>query len=129
MAPSVRSRGRWRKYLRRALYGVGGLLGLVVLCVAGLFVSLRFAKVRGYLVLRVNSALAGSFKIATQMAEALSSTAQDMIRGKRTEIDSLNGYIAHRGAELGVPTPVNHALYTLVKLAEAEFTSSPAAAA
>ena len=74
-------------------------------------------------------ALAGSFKIATQMAEALSSTAQDMIRGKRTEIDSLNGYIAHRGAELGVPTPVNHALYTLVKLAEAEFTSSPAAAA
>jgi 2-dehydropantoate 2-reductase len=63
-------------------------------------------------------ALAGSFKIATQMAEALSSTAQDMNRGKRTEIDSLNGYIARRGAELGVPTPVNHALYTLVKLAE-----------
>src|SRR5882672_5237888 len=63
-------------------------------------------------------ALAGSFKIATQMAEALSSTAQDMNRGKRTEIDSLNGYISRRGAELGVPTPVNHALYALVKLAE-----------
>jgi 2-dehydropantoate 2-reductase len=63
-------------------------------------------------------ALAGSFKIATQMAEALSSTAQDMNRGKRTEIDSLNGYIARRGAELGVSTPVNHALFTLVKLAE-----------
>jgi 2-dehydropantoate 2-reductase len=63
-------------------------------------------------------AIAGSFKIATQMAEALSSTAQDMNRGKRTEIDSLNGYIARRGAELGVSTPVNHALYTLVKLVE-----------
>jgi 2-dehydropantoate 2-reductase len=63
-------------------------------------------------------ALAGAFKIATQMAEALSSTAQDMNRGKRTEIDSLNGYISRRGAELGVPTPVNHALYTLVKLVE-----------
>jgi 2-dehydropantoate 2-reductase len=63
-------------------------------------------------------ALAGSFKIATQMAEALSSTAQDMNRGKRTEIDSLNGYIARRGAELGVSTPINHALFTLVKLAE-----------
>ena len=63
-------------------------------------------------------ALTGSFKIATQMAEALSSTAQDMNRGKRTEIDSLNGYIARRGAELGVPTPINHALYALVKLAE-----------
>jgi 2-dehydropantoate 2-reductase len=64
------------------------------------------------------AALAGALKIATQMSEAFSSTAQDLQRGKRTEIDSLNGYIARRGAELGVLTPVNHALYTLVKLAE-----------
>jgi 2-dehydropantoate 2-reductase len=64
------------------------------------------------------AALAGAFKIATQMAEAFSSTAQDLSRGKRTEIDSLNGYVSRRGAELGVPTPVNHALYALVKLAE-----------
>lgn len=63
-------------------------------------------------------AIAGAMKIATQMAEALSSTAQDMNRGKHTEIDSLNGYISRRGAELGVPTPVNHALYALVKLVE-----------
>lgn len=63
-------------------------------------------------------ALAGSFKIAAQMAEAFSSTAQDMNRGKRTEIDSLNGYISRRGAELGVPTPVNFTLWALVKLAE-----------
>jgi 2-dehydropantoate 2-reductase len=62
--------------------------------------------------------LAGALKIATQMAGAISSTGQDLMRGKRTEIDSLNGYIARRGAELGVPTPVNHALYALVKLAE-----------
>jgi 2-dehydropantoate 2-reductase len=62
--------------------------------------------------------LAGALKIATQMSGAISSTGQDLMRGKRTEIDSLNGYIARRGAELGVPTPVNHALYTLVKLAE-----------
>lgn len=64
------------------------------------------------------AALAGALKIATQMAEALSSTAQDMNRGKQTEIESLNGYVSRRGAELGVPTPVNHALYALVKLAE-----------
>jgi len=64
------------------------------------------------------AALAGALKIATQMAEALSSTGQDMNRGKRTEIDSLNGYISRRGAELGVATPVNHALFALVKLAE-----------
>lgn len=59
-----------------------------------------------------------ALKIASQMTEALSSTAQDLFRGKRTEIDSLNGFIARRGSELGMATPVNHALYTLVKLAE-----------
>jgi 2-dehydropantoate 2-reductase len=69
-------------------------------------------------------ALAGAFKIATQLAEAYSSTAQDLMRGKRTEIDSLNGYISRRGAELGVATPVNHALYTLVKLAETASSSA-----
>jgi len=62
--------------------------------------------------------LAGALKIATQMSNAISSTGQDLMRGKRTEIDSLNGYISRRGTELGVPTPVNHALYALVKLAE-----------
>jgi len=64
------------------------------------------------------AALAGALKIATQMAEAFSSTGQDLNRGKRTEIDSLNGYVARRAAELGVPAPVNHALYALVKLVE-----------
>jgi len=62
--------------------------------------------------------MAGVMKIATQMAGQLSSTGQDINRGKRTEIDSLNGYIARRAAELGVPAPVNHTLYTLVKLLE-----------
>jgi 2-dehydropantoate 2-reductase len=66
----------------------------------------------------IKAGLAGALQIATQMSGAISSTGQDLMRGKRTEIDSLNGYIARRGAELGVPTPVNHALFTLVKLAE-----------
>jgi 2-dehydropantoate 2-reductase len=57
-------------------------------------------------------------EIATQMAEAFSSTAQDLNRGRPTEIDALNGYISRRGAELGVPVPVNQALFTLVRLAE-----------
>lgn len=65
------------------------------------------------------AAFALTLKIATQMTGALSSTAQDINRGKKTEIDSLNGYIARHGAKLGVPTPVNQALYALVKLREA----------
>lgn len=67
------------------------------------------------------AALAGALKIAEQMSGTRSSTAQDMARGKRTEIDSLNGYVARLGEQLGVATPVNHALYTLVKLQESDF--------
>jgi 2-dehydropantoate 2-reductase len=76
------------------------------------------ARVRFPAIENVEAARAGAFKIASQMAETRSSTAQDMQRGKRTEIDSLNGFIAKRGASLGVPTPVNQAMYALVKLAE-----------
>ncbi|RYF75184.1 MAG: 2-dehydropantoate 2-reductase [Comamonadaceae bacterium] len=57
--------------------------------------------------------------IATTMPGQLSSTAQDLARGKPSEIDHLNGYVVQRGAELGVPTPLNRALQVLVKLAEA----------
>ena len=57
-------------------------------------------------------------RISETMANATSSTAQDLARGKRTEIDSLNGYLVRRGAELGVATPVNQTLHALVKLLE-----------
>lgn len=65
--------------------------------------------------------VAAAMAIATQMEDAFSSTAQDLQRRRLTEIDSLNGYIARRGAELGVAVPINHALFTLVKLAEQNF--------
>jgi 2-dehydropantoate 2-reductase len=52
------------------------------------------------------------------MPEATSSTAQDLARGRRTEIDSLNGLVADRGDTLGVPTPVNRTLHGLVKSLE-----------
>ena len=57
-------------------------------------------------------------KIPAAMPSQFSSTAQDLARGKPTEIDYLNGYVVRRGAELGVPTPSNFALQTMVKLAE-----------
>ncbi|GJD33423.1 ketopantoate reductase family protein [Methylobacterium aerolatum] len=56
--------------------------------------------------------------IAQTMAEQRSSTAQDLARGKRTEIDHLNGYVVREGERLGVPTPVNRVLHALVKLVE-----------
>jgi 2-dehydropantoate 2-reductase len=63
-------------------------------------------------------------KFVESIGYATSSTAQDIARGKRTEIDSLNGFIVHRGAELGVPTPVNLTVHALVKLLEAKNAST-----
>jgi 2-dehydropantoate 2-reductase len=62
-------------------------------------------------------------RIATAMPGQMSSTAQDMARGKPSEIDHLNGYVARRGAELGIATPVNHTLHALVKLVESSRTT------
>ena len=47
-----------------------------------------------------------------------SSMAQDLARGRLTEIDHLNGYVVRVGQTLGVPTPVNRSLQVLVKLLE-----------
>jgi 2-dehydropantoate 2-reductase len=57
-------------------------------------------------------------KIPATMPNQMSSTAQDLARGKPSEIDFLNGYVVRKGAELGIPTPTNHALQVMVKLAE-----------
>ena len=57
-------------------------------------------------------------RIAQTMPEQFSSTAQDLARKKMTEIDHLNGYVVRKGGALGVPTPVNRTLLTLVKLLE-----------
>lgn len=56
--------------------------------------------------------------LADTMPEQYSSTAQDLARGKPTEIDHLNGYVVKKGVELGIPTPVNLTLQVMVKLRE-----------
>lgn len=57
-------------------------------------------------------------KIIETMPGQFSSTAQDLARGKRSEIDYLNGLVVRRGEALGVPTPANRVLWALVKLIE-----------
>lgn len=57
-------------------------------------------------------------RIAETMPTQHSSTAQDLMRHKPTEIDHLNGYVVRRSEALGVATPVNRVLWSLVKLAE-----------
>jgi 2-dehydropantoate 2-reductase len=52
------------------------------------------------------------------MPEAISSTAQDLRRGRSTEIDHLNGYVVRECDARGLPAPVNRTLHALVKLLE-----------
>ena len=74
--------------------------------------------------LSADSMIAAALKLGSEaMPEALSSTAQDIARGKPTEIDSLNGFLVRRGTELSVPTPVNQTLYSLVKMLEQSATA------
>jgi 2-dehydropantoate 2-reductase len=43
---------------------------------------------------------------------------QDMRRGKKTEIDALNGAVVAMGAELGVDVPYNWTISRLIKAKE-----------
>lgn len=57
-------------------------------------------------------------EVARSVGDATSSTQQDVAKGRPTEIDALNGFIARRGAALGVDVSVNRALWALVKIRE-----------
>jgi 2-dehydropantoate 2-reductase len=47
---------------------------------------------------------------AMRLAGGRPSLLQDVLRGRRTEIDELNGYVVGAGRRFGVPTPVNEAV-------------------
>jgi 2-dehydropantoate 2-reductase len=46
------------------------------------------------------------------------SMGQDMVKGRRTEIEFLNGFVCRKGDELGLPTPTNAILTDIVKRVE-----------
>ena len=58
-------------------------------------------------------------RIAATMPGQVSSTCQDLRRGKPSEIDHLNGYVVRQAERLGIAVPLNRALHALVKALEA----------
>ena len=62
--------------------------------------------------------VAAMLNLANTIPDAISSTAQDLGRGKATEIDHLNGYVVREASARGLPAPVNRTLHALVKLLE-----------
>ncbi len=56
--------------------------------------------------------------VAKATSENISSMYQDILKGKRTEIDAINGAIVRFAKDLGVHTPINQTLTNLVKIIE-----------
>jgi 2-dehydropantoate 2-reductase len=56
--------------------------------------------------------------VARRTASNRSSMLMDMLGGRRTEIDAINGAVVHRGRELGVAVPVNETLTHLIHALE-----------
>lgn len=54
-------------------------------------------------------------EVARMTARNRSSMLQDVERGKRTEIDAMNGALAEAGESCGLNMPVNRALWSLVR--------------
>jgi 2-dehydropantoate 2-reductase len=57
------------------------------------------------------------YSVAEKTSGNTSSMLQDMLKGRITEIDSINGYIIRRARKHKIEVPVNEALYELVKSA------------
>lgn len=64
-------------------------------------------------------------KASQEIRDIHTSMYDDWKAGRRTEIDSLNGFIVEQGRKLGIPTPVNEALTAMIKtITEKEQTGS-----
>ncbi len=57
-------------------------------------------------------------KVCRATAQNRSSMLQDILKGSRTEIRSINRVIEEKGSELGIPTPVNHFLSGIIEAME-----------
>jgi 2-dehydropantoate 2-reductase len=57
--------------------------------------------------------------LSTRVDEkALPSTAQDIAKGRRTEVDSLNGFIVRKAADAGLSAPLHAEVVSLVRVIE-----------
>lgn len=65
-------------------------------------------------------------QVTLDMGTVKTSMWQDIERGRPTEVDYINGYVAERGKSLGVTTPVNEMLTVLVHVISARRQADPA---
>jgi 2-dehydropantoate 2-reductase len=63
-----------------------------------------------------------TFKVCVMTAKNISSMHQDVLHGRLTEIDAINGAVVAEGKRLGIATPVNIELVRKIKQIEASYT-------
>src|SRR5947207_538803 len=51
---------------------------------------------------------------AKELAGGRTSLLQDVLRGRRTEVQYLNGYVSEQGGKVGIPTPFNDKVVELI---------------
>jgi 2-dehydropantoate 2-reductase len=66
----------------------------------------------------IEEALVRGTKSSARSNDQRPSMAQDIQKGRRTEIDFLNGLIVEKGSQLGVPTPTHEHLVTATRQVE-----------
>lgn len=105
-----------------ALTALTGLRNGQLLEIPELRLLMRLAVEEGMMVAEADGVdlgpldhLAHVYEVAEATGVNRSSMLQDVDRGRRTEIDALNGAVVGLGEKLGVETPVNRALTSLVK--------------
>ena len=94
---------------------VGHALGIEVQPVSGIPAELYEHAADGKSIDEIKARLAEG---AEALREGKPSLLQDVLKGRRTEVDYLNGYVARRGREVGIPTPVNEAITDLIHRVE-----------
>ncbi|CAM9699655.1 unnamed protein product [Discosporangium mesarthrocarpum] len=119
----------WRKLAANAsLNGITALMGCrngaVVESVWGLKlvedICLEISGVlkAGGLLIPEDELLNFALDVAHKNAFNYSSMYQDISAGQPTEVDYINGFVITQGADLGIETPINGVIHSLIKLRE-----------
>ena len=63
----------------------------------------------------------GIFSLMAEMRTHLTSTEQDVLAKRPTEIGSINGGVVQKARALGIPVPYNETMYLLIRTIEQNY--------
>jgi 2-dehydropantoate 2-reductase len=63
-------------------------------------------------------------QVCRDTADNVASMLQDVLKQRRTEIEFINGAIVREGKRLGIPTPVNATITSLVSVMEETYSEA-----